>query len=261
LLGIILTPLLKSLGAIMAIGIAYLFGMMVFWLIARLNKKIAWSHNVLRAYIPPTPRELREYIPYLTATLLILSAAMVLVVLPGVDVLMARHFLSPTTASMYSAASTISSIILFASLPIINLLIPILDSNNISKSTPQLKRAIGALVIIAFVTTCGLYLFPDRLLGILGGAYTSYAVILWIFGINILLVSVITLLVQVLILYRPAIAASISLITLGLALSLMTLDHSSGKSIIMASALSYGIMVTISAIAVTYYAFKRSRLS
>ncbi len=258
-LGAILVPLFGSAGAIVAIGISYLVGMGIYWLIAKTMGQKPWSHNILRAYIPPTLKELRQFRPFVFPIACILIAATVLVVLPGIDVLVARHYLDSTTAGIYSAASTISSVVLFASLPVINILVPLMNGESISKSLPQLKKALILLGLVAITSLAAFFLAPALLLSILGDAYTQYSDILVIFGVNMVFICVLTLIVQILVLYRPLFAAILSVVTLALVILLIMLNHNSGRDIITAATTSYGIMVTVSTIVVIYYVGRRKR--
>lgn len=260
-LGLILIPFLGGTGAIVAIGVSYLLGMGIFWFASKLLNRTPWTHNILKSYIPPTFRELIDFKPFAFPVLCILMAATILVILPGLDILLARHYLDPTTAGIYSAASTISSIVLFASLPVINILIPLMDGTDISKSFPQLKKAFALLSVIVTVSLLMFYLIPAFLLSLLGDIYKQYSDVLIVFGINMVLICVLTIFVQILALYKPFLATFLSISTLILAVVFVMLNHDSGREIITSTATSYAIMVTILTIAVVFYIGRRKRVT
>lgn len=259
ILGFILVPSFSTTGAIVAIGLSYVIGIFIFWVSAKVLKKETWPHGIMRSYIPPSISELLSYRPYYVTTLCILVASTCLVVLPGVDVLLARHHLEPTDAGIYAAASTLSSIVLFASMPIVNLLVPSIDTKHLRQSLSRMLKHIFGMVIIYGVSLFSMVVLPGVLLSLFGQSYTSIAGVLWIFGVNMFLISVLTFTFQIITLYRPSIAAVFGLMTVMLSIVLITINSTAKENIILASVTAYAIMSVIAGLVVMVYALKKAR--
>ena len=247
-------------GALLGIGVGYPLGMGLFWLVCKLKKRASWEHSVIRSYRIPSANELRLIRPYLLPITAILIVSACVVVFPTLDVLAARHFLDATTSSLYAAASTLSTVLLFACLPVVNLLIPLLNPNSLASSMPQIKKALAFISLAAFISLTAFIVLPSFLLSLFGPSYTGLANVLWVFGLNMFFACLLITALQVLVLYRPRITMAISLVALAALGAAFQFFHTSPNSIITAVVSVYAsiVLTVILPVLALYYRQERS---
>lgn len=114
------------------------------------------------------------------------------------DILLAKHFLSPTEAGFYAALSVMGKIIFFASSNISYVLFPVIAERT-SQKTHSHKLVYGALFgvfVLSVCVTLGYFLFPRFVLLLLFGvSYYPAAPYLGWFGVFLTLYSLCHLLV------------------------------------------------------------------
>lgn len=204
-------------GALLGIGLAQTIAVVAIWVASRYKQEMLAGYKIAGTFSLPSKKELSLLRPELinVGSLLVVSSC--LVIFSSFDALIARNILGEGNGQ-YASASTLGTVVLFASLPLINLLMPYLNPVSIRSSIKPLARttasilSIGALVCVAFVA------LPVFFLGIYGPAYVPIAPILWQFSLYMTLVAIVTLALQFLSFYRPlpgaivAVAGTASLI-------------------------------------------------
>lgn len=239
-------------GALLGIGLGYVIGMGIFWSICKSLHLPTWEHSVLKAYLLPTTKELRRIQSHWFSIAAILIVSAITVILPSFDVVAARHFLSATDSGLYSAASTLSSILLFACLPVINILIPLLNPKSIRKSLSYVKKAVLFIMLASAVSLTVLIFIPEFALSLFGPQYITIAPIMWVFGINMLLLCLFLASSQIAVLYQPGLTLAICLGLLALLLGAVSFSHSSTLAIISIIASVYATILLV-AIVPLYY--------
>lgn len=245
LIGAALAHNLRVTGALFAIGLSYILGMMLFWIVSQISRLETWDHSIVGAYTIPTWDDFRLIKPYLLPVVSILVVSACIVIFPTFDVLIARHHLTATSSGLYAAASTVSSILLFTILPIINILIPLLNPDSLRASLPQIRKALCLIALSGLACFLLFVLLPHFTLYLFGKNYTPIADILWIFGLNMFFVCCLVVSIQIIVLYKPILASLICfLTTLGLA-GITTAVHSSASTIISSVAFVYATILMV----------------
>jgi len=116
------------------------------------------------------------------------------------DVLLVKHFFSPTTAGIYAGLSLIGRIIFYLTTPIASVMFPLLIKrrNKGENVSALLLLSILLVVVPGIIITMGYFLFPNMVIGIFFGGkhYPQYAQYVGYFGIFLTLFSVINVLVN-----------------------------------------------------------------
>lgn len=136
---------------------------------------------------------------FLKYSLPVLLQAFAFTALFSVDVLLAKHFLTPVDAGIYAAVSTLGKVIYFATSPISSVMFPIISKKH-SK-----KENINKILLLSLLLTFGISLFvtilytvfPKIAVGLLfGKTYLSGAINLPLIGLFMIFYSVSYLLVN-----------------------------------------------------------------
>lgn len=241
--GVALAVSFGSSGAILGIALCYAGGLVFYNLICKLRHTQAWGHDIKSSYELPSRYDLSLTRLHMANSILILFVGTVVSIIPTLDIIIARHRLDSYNAGIYSASSTLSSLLLFAVLPLISMLLPTLDLSKPIFTRRAIRKIILLILGLSFVTTLIFYLVPSALLGVFGSEYTIHSSILWIFALNMSALSLLILTVQVIALYRPAVSAIISIITMIVVLTLLISLGWTGVSIISLSAAAYAIIL------------------
>jgi O-antigen/teichoic acid export membrane protein len=252
LIGIILAQQFTIFGALAGVGMGYIAGMGIFWLICTAKGIKAWGHNIFISYNIPSIKEISLLKPYRLMISSTLFVSTCLVIYPSFDVIIARHYLDAYSSGLYAAASTLSSAILFACLPIVNILIPNLDIKSIRASMFKIKKTIIYVLSISALGLTVLSLIPSTLLLMFGRDYTAFADILWVFGMNMLFLCLLTIFLQVIVLFRPIAGVCIALLCLAGILIVSTVFNSTAMNII-GSISSVYLAATL--VSISYFAF------
>lgn len=227
------------IGAIAGVGVGYIMGIATFWCICKLFKFETWEFNIISSYRLPSKKDILLVKPYAKTVLAILVISTCLVIYPSCDVIVARHSLSGNVSGLYAAASTLSSIVLFASLPLVNTLTPYLNLDNIKKSISHIKKTMLWITGIGLSSILILIIFPRFLLSIFGSEYIAYANILWIFGLNMLLICLLNVILQVIALYKPLMGLALAILGVAIGYCLASIYNTSALSIITSFAITY----------------------
>ncbi|HLN18564.1 MAG TPA: oligosaccharide flippase family protein [Patescibacteria group bacterium] len=113
-------------------------------------------------------------------------------ILANVDMVLAKHNLSPDMAGQYGALSIISKIIFFATGIVGTVLFSMTAENNYKKnsSTKTLIHALYLMAIISIPAFIFYYLFPGFIISILfGSKYPDAGPYLWWFAVSVILFS------------------------------------------------------------------------
>lgn len=202
-LGALATKRLGPSGALLGISLGQVIGMLIFWVAGRFTKVKLWSHRITMSLLPPSLDELRLISPMAASVTAIFVVNVLLALFISFDIISARHFFVPHVSGIYTGASTISNAIVFCCLPLIGVLLPHLEKDDIRKSRPLVLRTGLMVIAIALCSVVFFRLFPRPLLGIFGQPYTQLSYLLWRLGILMSLVAGITLVCQVGAFYAP----------------------------------------------------------
>jgi len=235
--GAILAQYLGSLGAILGIGVSYLLGMIIFSLICKYYGVQPWEHDLKSVFAFARKSDIVLLTAQSKNIVSILTVGTLATIYPSIDILVARHGLDNFHAGLYSAASTLSSLIYFASVPILNILMTQLNRKDISKSLSYIKEKF--IVIIALCSfSILLFLFmPKKLLDIFGPSYAIESNTLWLFALNMSIVTIMVGLLQVMVLFKPILSFIVSVFVLILVI-IETNNHNTSSSTIIGSAIT-----------------------
>lgn len=130
----------------------------------------------------------------------ILATTLLLTLLSNVDILLAKHFLSPEMAGEYAALSTVGKIVMYGIGAFITVLLPMAAAAH-AKGKGGGDRILGlslAIIAASSLFVCGVFtLFPTQIVGVLFGArYASVAPSLGLFALAMACVSVATALIN-----------------------------------------------------------------
>jgi len=132
-------------------------------------------------------------------SLAVLVSNLSLVSLFTVDVILARHFLSPIDAGRYASLSVLGKVIFFASSPIVSVMFPMVSEKHANGGKYQklfISSFLMVLAISIFISAI-YFIFPEIMVKILfGKEYLSTAGILGLFSIFISLYSLCSLLLN-----------------------------------------------------------------
>lgn len=187
---------------------------------------------VLRAKASGTttiPKEVKQY------SVIALIAFLLATLLMNVDILLVKHFMPAYEAGLYAALSTMGKIILFVTTPIVSVMFPMISDLQ-GREQKHYRVLIQSFLLVTFIALCGVvgyYLFPELVVKILyGPAYREVAPLLGIFGVMMMLYSLINLWVN----YYLSIGNKFFICFLGLSVMveivLLTLYHGSFQSVI-----------------------------
>lgn len=146
--------------------------------------------NTKRETIQSIPDEVKQY------SAVALIAFLLATILMNIDILLVKHYMPAREAGLYAALSTIGKIILFVTTPVVSVMFPMIS--DLQGRDEKHYRILGqSFILVTFIAVCGVigyYLFPKLVVTILYGAeYLEIAPLLGIFGITMLLYSLINL--------------------------------------------------------------------
>lgn len=257
IIGGILAWQFGTVGALMGISLGYVIGMICFWLYTTYHKLPTWDYDIIKSYRFPNTSDLRLLQPYTLPIICILVVATSLVIYPTFDVIIARRTLDAHSSGLYSAASTLSSVVLFAVLPLVNILLSSIKTKDTTAHAKTIGRTSILVLGIGSASVVILTLFPSLLLSFFGNNYVGYSSILWIFGINMLYISLFSLVMQVIALFKPFYAASLSVLCFIILIFASLLYASDARSIIATVAFCYIGMLLIS-VPVLIYSIRKT---
>lgn len=140
-------------GALGALILALLFAYMVGWL------KL---YRILGP-IKTTKVNRREILQFALPAFL---STLGLTLLNNIDIVLVKHFFSPVEAGLYGAGVITSRVVVFASLPITQVIFPLVTQRAESKKNFHhlLQIALGLIVAIGLITTLVYFFFPTLVL-------------------------------------------------------------------------------------------------
>lgn len=109
--------------------------------------------------------------PFLKYSLPVLIQALAFTSIFTIDVILAKHYLSPFEAGIYAALSTLGKIIFFALAPLSSVMFPIVSKMK-SRNENYVKIFLTSLIVTAGIgvtITIIYWLFPELIIGILYG--------------------------------------------------------------------------------------------
>ena len=174
LLGIVFVLMgLSVTGSLLGIFLAAIVGLFLSW----------WFCRDFFGKHPQAPETLKEMIKF---SYPVMAFAFAFTSLFTMDVILAKHFLSPTEAGLYAALSTLGKIIIFGSSPVAGVMFPLVSRRHAEK-TPYRKIFWASLGLTAAIglTALAVYgLFPHQVLGVLyGERFLNASGFLFMFGI------------------------------------------------------------------------------
>lgn len=120
-----------------------------------------------------------------------------LALLFNMDVILAKHYLTPVDAGHYAALSILSKIILYASMSLISVMFPLISSSKGKGRKTVLNMSLFIITAIAVAVLGVVQLFPKLWVGILfGAAYDSIIPFLTTVGIAMYFLSLVYCLVN-----------------------------------------------------------------
>lgn len=130
------------------------------------------SLSVINKIIPKIKARDFDLSPFIKFALPALFQALAFTSFFTVDVLLAKHYLTPFDAGIYSAISTLGKIIYFAATPIASVMFPIVSGRHAKgeKYHQVFYAAFLATVVLSLGVTGIYWLFPKIAIGILFGA-------------------------------------------------------------------------------------------
>jgi O-antigen/teichoic acid export membrane protein len=136
------------------------------------------------------PQEVKQY------SFVALAAFLIATTLMNIDILLVKHYLPAHEAGLYTALSNIGKIILFVSSPVVSVMFPMISDlhGRAEKHYHLLVQSILLVILICVVGVSGYFLLPEFVITVLyGSAYLSIAPLLGLFGIVMMLYSLINL--------------------------------------------------------------------
>lgn len=212
LLGPLLAHKIGVSGALAAIAIGQVAGMIIFWLIGKTTHIRLWDHKILHSLTPPSLKELAYIQPKFVAIGGIFTVNVVLALFISFDIIAARHYFIASVSGLYAGASTLSNGIIFIALPLIGVLLPNLNVKGLSRSTRHLAQTASYIALAATLALGVFTIVPGFILSFFGNEYRSIAYLLPWLGVVMTLVSFITLSYQVGAFYAPVRTALLGVI-------------------------------------------------
>jgi len=177
------------------------------------------------------------------------------------DVILARHFLSPVDAGIYSALSTLGKIIFFVATPVISVIYPTISESHAAKKEIN-KEALFGLLIIALLVFGSLLifgLFPKLMVNLLFGKnYLQMVPFVLIFGIAMSIYTINTALLNIFLALKITFPTVLVVIAAALQIILIILFHNSISAII-------NIFIVLSAllliILLIYYRYVQKKIA
>lgn len=215
----------------------------------------------LRTILKEQPKEKKVALPdeVKQFSSIALVAFLLSTVLMNIDILLVKHFLPAQEAGLYTALSNIGKIVLFVSAPVIGVMFPMISDlqGREKKHYHILMLSFILVATIGFIGVAGYYLLPELVVKVLyGPAYISIAPLLGLFGITMLLFSLINLWVN----YFLSIGNSFFVCLLGLSVVvevvLLYLNHDSFYGVINSL---LAAMITGFTLLSLYYLFLKRR--
>lgn len=235
-------------GALLAITIGQLLGIVLFWLYCKSQSLPLWDHSMLSIFKMPRRRDFAVFKGLSASLVAIFMLNVTLALFISFDIITVRHYFSPSLSGLYAGASTISNAIVFVSLPLISVLLPNLNLGSFRKSMPVFVRTTGLILLSSMAGTFVLYLMPRFLLGIFGESYQAQSDILYRLGIIMSLLALMCLALQVSAFYRP-LSTALIVVTGFMALVLSIQDsHQTIESIVSTITVVFASILTIGAI-------------
>ncbi len=203
IIGVVLTAKWGINGALISIAFSQLIAMT---LLGAYSSKLAFSLDELRSMLSRIILrfdEVNAIRPYLPNILSLVVVSAFLTIFVSLDIVLARGIFDGHTSGLYSAASTLGTIIIFTILPMINILI-----SHVTPGKPQSAwRLLLKIILMSITIGIGVMLIfifmPSVLLDLYGSPYLEISTQLWRFGLYMTFVSLTVLLLQVLALHIP----------------------------------------------------------
>lgn len=235
-------------GALAAIAIGQVVGMVVFWLACRAFKIPSWDHKITRSLVPPTLNELAYIRPELRNIIAIFIINVVMALFISFDLIAARHYFDASLSGLYAGASTVSNTIVFVALPLIGVLLPNLSTASLRQSSKNLARTLGLILLAAAGAITMFAIMPGFILSFFGDSYQSVDYLLVRLGIMMTLVSLITLVYQVCAFYRPTLTALFASAGFGGLLYFVSQHHNTPVQLISTISLVFATILLIGAV-------------
>ncbi|ASJ16054.1 capsular biosynthesis protein [Thermococcus chitonophagus] len=188
-----------------------------------------------------------EILSYGTFTFLVLLAY---TVMWNLDVIMAKHYFSPTVAGEYSALSVLGKIILFAPGAVGMVIFPKAAERfeNGGDHFKILVRGLGIVLLISGGAVVAYALFPSFIIRLIYGAkYLSISGYLWLYGLGMMFLSMVNVLFNYLLSIRKSWLTLLALI-LGVAVEIAGISYTRTfigiiRAVILASAVAFAVLI------------------
>jgi O-antigen/teichoic acid export membrane protein len=239
----------------LAVGLVLLgwsaFGAIAGLTIAQATTWIFVTARLRRAgYFPVRGRGLRRIDsailkPELRYAGLVLIVSLATALLYSGDIIVIKHYFSPTQAGLYAGIAAISRIIYFISAPIGVVMFSALKISGAARENRRvLLFSAGLTAILGGVTLLAFWLAPQMIIGALvGRRYISVAYLLPRLGLAMYLVSALNLLFLYCLALRRSVVAAIAVLGCALTLGLVLLWHGSPAAVI--NGLTAGLLSTL----------------
>jgi len=162
-----------------------------------------------------------------------------------VDVILARHFLSPIDAGRYASLSVLGKVVFFASSPIVSVMFPMVSEKHANGGNYQklfISSFLMVLTISVFISAI-YFIFPEIMIKILfGKEYLSAAKNLWLFSIFISLYSLCSLLLNFYLSISKIKPIFLSLFFAFFQIFLINLYHRSIEQIVLVNIISLSLL-------------------
>jgi O-antigen/teichoic acid export membrane protein len=173
--------------------------------------------------------------------------------LMNIDVLLVKHFFSAQEAGIYSSVAIMGRIAYYSSFPVIIVMVPMIAERfkkGLNYNRIFMYSMISAISITAIITIIFSF-FPSFIVKVLFGIEnTEISDLLSIFGIFMILYTILSVIVSFLISISRFKLAAVSIASATLQFTLINLFHSNLKSVILLSSLAcvIGIFIMIAGI-------------
>lgn len=238
-------------GALLGVALGNIFGLTLFWLVCKKFSIPTWSHSILSSISFPTIKSIRSIGLPLSKVGSVFITNVIVMLLISFDILAARHYFSNDLSGLYAGASTISNAIVFASIPLVGVLLPNLDIHNFRLSISPFIKTSCLLLIGSVAAILAMSIMPNFILSFFGEEYKYFSSLLWRFGVMMSLVSFIVLVFQVNAFYKPKASALTIVAGACLLLYMIINNHSDPQSLIGGITLSFYIILTSGIILLT----------
>jgi len=163
-----------------------------------------------------------------------------------IDIILARHFLSPLAAGQYASLSVLGKIIFFASSPIVSVMFPMVSERHANGGKYQklfISSFLMVLAISIFISAI-YFIFPEIMVKILfGKEYLSTAASLGLFSVFISLYSLCSLLLNFYLSISRTKPIFLSLFFAVFQIALINIYHQTIRQIVFANIASLSLLL------------------